>query len=274
MPRFVQIAIVCLLVVGSTVAPAKGQPVIMATTTSTDNTGLLDVLAPAFKKDTGIELRWVAVGTGKALKMGENCDVDVLFVHAPDAETAFLVKGFGLDRRPVMTNDFVIIGPAADPAGAKGRLAGRALKAIAQAGAVFVSRGDLSGTHQKELSLWRMADMAVPDKAPWYVQTGQGMIKTILVAEERGGYALTDRGTYIKYAAARRAGSHVLKVLVEGDPNMLNHYSVIAVNPRRCPSVNHQAAVRFADWVTSAAVQELIGSFKLLGKPLFVPAAR
>lgn len=245
----------------------------MATTTSTDNTGLLDVLGPRFKADTGIELQWVAVGTGKALELGKNCDVDVLFVHAPEAEKKFVQDGYGIDRREVMYNDFVLIGPAADPAGIKGRGVIEALKTVAERGAVFVSRGDASGTHKKELSLWEKAGVSGIDKETWYVQTGQGMLATINVAAERQGYTLTDRGTFIKYEDQHK-GNPPLVILVEGDPGLFNQYSVISVNPERCPKVRRDLAAAFSDWVVSAPIQALIGDFKLMGKPLFVPNAK
>ncbi len=249
------------------------ETLMMATTTSTDNTGLLDVLAPMFKKDTGIELKWTAAGTGKALKMGENCDVDVLLVHAPEAEKAYVAKGFGVDRREVMYNDFVIIAPPGDPAKVKGMKVVQAIKTISKAGATFVSRGDNSGTNKKEISLWKgAAGMSVPDKAAWYVQTGQGMIKTIMVAEERDGYTMTDRGTYIKYEA-NKGGMPPLKILVQGDQLLFNQYSVLAVNPKRCESAKYRLATRFSEWITSPRAQKKISDFELLGKPLFVPNA-
>lgn len=271
--RFLVIWALCFAVAVLMVSSANAETLMMATTTSTDNTGLLDTLAPMFKKDTGIELKWTAVGTGKALKMGENCDVDVLLVHAPDAEKAFVEQGFGVDRKEVMYNDFVIIGPAHDPAGIKGMTLADAMKTIGGTRAVFVSRGDNSGTHKKELSLWAAAGMAVPDKDNWYVQTGQGMIKTIIVAEDRDGYTMTDRGTYIKYEASKQ-GAPLLKILVEGDASLFNQYSVIAVSPKRCASVKYDLAQKFSHWITSEPIQKAIGAFKLLGKALFVPNAK
>ena len=156
------------------VSLAEEKVLMMATTTSTDNTGLLDYLAPAFTKATGIDLRWTAVGTGKALKMGENCDVDVLLVHAPDAEKKFVDAGFGVNRRELMYNDFVVIGPASDPAGIKGLPIAKAMKTVKASKSLFVSRGDNSGTNKKEILLWENAGMGMPDKEPWYIQTGQG----------------------------------------------------------------------------------------------------
>ncbi|MBI9112304.1 substrate-binding domain-containing protein [Maridesulfovibrio ferrireducens] len=245
----------------------------MATTTSTDNTGLLDELAPKFQKDTGIELRWTAVGTGKALKMGENCDVDVLLVHAPAAEQKYVDSGALKDRKEVMYNDFVIIGPASDPAGVKGLSVVEAMKTIASKKAAFVSRGDNSGTNKKEISLWKTAGMAVPDKDAWYVQTGQGMIKSINIAEERDGYIMTDRGTYIKYEANKK-GNPELKVLVEGDKSLFNQYSVLAVNPEKCKNAKYALATKFSNWLTSSKAQKDIADFKLLGKKLFIPNAK
>ena len=263
-----------LMVLLTITAYAQTEKVLMmATTTSTDNTGLLDELAPKFKADTGIELRWTATGTGKALKLGENCDVDVLMVHAPSAEKAFVEAGFGVDRREIMYNDFVIIGTEDDPAGIKGRSITQALKAIESKQAVFVSRGDNSGTHKKELSLWGSANMPVPDKAQWYVQTGQGMLTTINVAAERNGYTMTDRGTYIKYAHNLK-GNPPLKILVEGDPVLLNQYSVIAVNPKHCSQAKYDLATRFIQWITGVDAQKAIKDFKLMGKPLFTPNAK
>jgi tungstate transport system substrate-binding protein len=255
------------------VSLAKAETLMLATTTSTDNTGLLDELAPLFKKDTGIVLKWTAVGTGKALKMGENCDVDVLLVHAPATEKKYVSQGYGVDRREVMYNDFVIIGPDKDPAKVKGMEVTESLKTISKSTASFISRGDNSGTNKKEIALWKGAGVAVPDKETWYVQTGQGMIKTIMVAEERGGYTMTDRGTYIKYEANKK-GNPPLKILVQGDPTLFNQYSVMAVNPQRCATVKNHLATKFADWITSPKVQETIGSFTLLGKKLFVPNAK
>ncbi len=262
--------LIVLLIMSS--AAAGAETLMMATTTSTDNTGLLDYLAPKFQADTGIELQWTATGTGKALKLGENCDVDILMVHAPPAEKAFVDSGFGVDRKEVMYNDFVIIGPADDPAGIKGKSIKDAFLAVEGAKATFASRGDNSGTHKKELSLWKAADMPVPDNAPWYVQTGQGMLATINIAAERNGYTMTDRGTYIKYEDTMK-GNPPLVILVEGDAVLLNQYSVIAVNPGHCSNVNNDTAMTFIDWITGQEAQEAIKEFKLLGKPLFTPNA-
>jgi tungstate transport system substrate-binding protein len=262
--------VVCLLPVSS---PAQEKVLMMATTTSTDNTGLLDYLAPKFKEATGIELKWTATGTGKALKLGENCDVDVLMVHAPPAEKKFVSHGFGVDRREIMYNDFVIIGPAADPAGIKGKSIRDILQMVTAKHAVFVSRGDNSGTHKKELLLWKAADLPVPEKENWYVQTGQGMLATINIAAERNGYTMTDRGTYIKYED-NLEGNPPLKILVQGDAVLLNQYSVIAINVAHCPKANYVMAKQFIEWIAGAEAQQLIKDFKLLGKPLFTPNAK
>jgi tungstate transport system substrate-binding protein len=267
---------VIMMVFFLSITPAMGdsaKSLMMATTTSTDNTGLLEYLAPEFTRDTGIELKWVATGTGKALKLGENCDVDVLMVHAPAAEKQFVANGFGLDRREIMYNDFVIIGPASDPASIKGSSVSTALKNIESAQAVFVSRGDNSGTHKKELALWKSAELPIPETESWYVQTGQGMLATITMTGEKNGYTMTDRGTYIKYEHTAQ-GNPALKILVEGDDFLKNQYSVMAVNPDRCQNVNFEAAQQFSDWITSEKAQNMIAAFKLLDKTLFIPNAR
>jgi tungstate transport system substrate-binding protein len=252
---------------------AEGKILMMATTTSTDNTGLLDYLAPKFKDATGIELKWTATGTGKALKLGENCDVDILMVHAPPAEKKFVADGFGTDRREIMYNDFVIIGPVEDPVAIKGKTIKEALQTIEKQKAIFVSRGDNSGTHKKELSLWKAAELPVPEKENWYVQTGQGMLATINIAAERNGYTMTDRGTYIKYEDNLK-GNPPLKILVEGDTVLLNQYSVIAIDAKHCPKAKYDVAKQFIEWITGADAQKLIKDFKLLGKPLFTPNAK
>ena len=254
-------------------AGAAEQSLMMATTTSTDNTGLLDYLAPHFTADTGIDLKWTAVGTGKALKLGENCDVDVLLVHAPAAEKKYVADGFGVDRREIMFNDFVIIGPPADPAGIEGKSVLEALSRIRSQSAAFVSRGDNSGTHKKELSLWQSGGMPVPEKEKWYIQTGQGMLATINIAAERMGYTMTDRGTYIKYEH-NMGGDPPMDILVQGDDILKNQYSTLAVNPANCPDARYDAAARFAEWLAGGKAQKLIADFKLLGKQLFTPNAR
>jgi tungstate transport system substrate-binding protein len=244
----------------------------MATTTSTDNTGLLDYLAPQILNDTGIELQWVAVGTGKALELGKNCDVDVLLVHAPASEKKYVADGYGVDRRQIMFNDFVIIGPKDDPAGVKGKNITEFFKTVAAKKAKFASRGDNSGTNKKEIILWQEATINVPDKEQWYIQTGQGMINTINIAAERDAYTLTDRGTYIKYEANLK-GNPPLVILVEGDASLRNQYSIMPVNPQRCKDAKYDLATKLALWFVSPEAQKLIGDFKLIGKQLFTPNA-
>lgn len=267
------ISLSVLLLALFSVQGAYAQDVLkMATTTSTDNTGLLDYIAPLIKADLGIELQWVSVGTGKALELGKNCDVDVLLVHAPAAEKKFVDDGYGVDRRQVMFNDFVIIGPKADPAAVKGLSVDEFFKTIAAKKAAFASRGDNSGTHKKELELWKAAGFAAPDKEQWYFQTGQGMLGTITIAAERDAYTLTDRGTFIKYEANWK-GNPPMVILVEGDKTLRNQYSVIPINPDRCKNVNYDLATKLALWFVGPEAQKLIGDFKLMDKQLFIPNA-
>lgn len=264
---------VCVLAFASLAAAADKAPVLrMATTTSTDDTGLLDYLAPICLKDTGIDVQWVAVGTGKALEFGRNGDVDVVLTHAPSQEDKFEAEGYGVDRRKVMYNDFVLIGPANDPAGVKGKPVIEAIAMIAEKQQKLVSRADKSGTHTAELKLLDKAGVKDFDKAAWYVQTGQGMLKTINIAEEQGGYALTDRGTFIKYDAGLD-GREGLVIICEGDAELLNKYSVMAVNPEKHPEAKYDLAVKYIEWITSPKVQQDIANFKLEGKQLFFPDA-
>jgi len=253
-------------------AADTAEKLLMATTTSTDNTGLLDYLMPAFTGKTGVAISWIATGTGKALKLGENCDVDVLLVHAPAAEKDFVAKGFGIDRRPIMYNDFVVIGPPGDPAGIKGKSISEGLQAIRSSGNIFVSRGDNSGTHKKEMALWVMTDIPAPEQESWYRQSGQGMLATINIAAEQQGYTMTDRGTYIKYESVAK-GKPALVIQVEGDKALLNQYSIIPVNPKHCANVQYDKAQVLSLWLASEEAQSLIGDYKLLGKQLFTPNA-
>lgn len=265
--------LLALTIAASSCSKEPAQVLMMATTTSTDNTGLLDVLAPAFKKDTGIELKWVSVGTGKALQMGQNCDVDVLLVHDPDSEKEFIEKGFGLNRTELMYNDFIIVGPGNDPAGIKGKGVVESLNKIRSAKSTFTSRGDKSGTHMLELQLWKSTGKAVPEKEAWYIQTGQGMIQTINIAAERKGYTITDRGTFIKYEDNHKGNPPVV-ILVEGDKSLFNQYSAIEVNPEKCTNAKNDLAKKFIEWMASDKTQKMIGDFKLLNKPLFTPNAK
>ena len=243
----------------------------MATTTSTQDTGLLEYLAPVFQEETGIELRWVAVGTGKALEIAKNCDADVLLVHAPEAELAFVEAGHGIDRRQVMYNDFVLVGPKDDPAGVKGSDTASALKTIAGKKARPPRRGDQSGTHKAELKLWKQSGLN-PDREDFYISAGQGMMATLNMAAEKGAYSLTDRGTWIKFNA-QQGDENPLAIVVEGDKALFNQYSVITVNPKQCPKTKADLGKKFEDWWVSPATQERIAGFKLEGKQLFFPNA-
>ncbi len=264
-----------LLTLGLSAALVSGlnaKDLMMATTTSTDNTGLLDYLAPKFEKDTGVTLKWVATGTGKALKMGGNCDVDILFVHAPASEKKFVGTGYGVNRTQVMYNDFVLIGPKKDPAMVTGMKTAAALKKINENESKFFSRGDNSGTNKKEISLWKKAISKAPEKESWYVQTGQGMLRTINMAAQKNGYTMTDRGTWIKYQS-QKANNNTMKIVVEGDKTLFNQYSVVSINKEKCSNVKPELAAQFTNWVTKPEIQKTIADFRLLGKALFIPNA-
>lgn len=241
---------------------------VLASTTSTQASGLYDALLPAFRRETGIEVRVVAVGTGQALRLAERGDADALLVHAPAAERAFVEAGHGLARHEVMWNDFVIVGPAEDPARLRGSTdVGAALRRIAEAEAPFLSRGDDSGTHKKELSLWREARLDPATFAgSWYREAGSGMGRTLNTANGMGSYTLTDRGTWLAFRNRSQ-----LQLLVEGDPALRNPYGAIVVNPARHPHVKHELAQRFVDWLLSPAGQRRIGEFRVQGQPLFHP---
>jgi len=239
----------------------------LSTTTSTENSGLLGKLLPAFEKETGIHVQVIAVGSGKALELGRNGDVDAVLVHVRDAEERFVAEGYGVKRYDVMFNDFLIIGPASDPAkiqGGKDALA--AMRKIATSGARFVSRGDESGTHQKEKTYWKEIGTMPTGRA--YVSAGQGMGKVIAMAAELNAYTLTDRATFASFAS-----KDDLKVMVEGDPKLFNPYSVIAVNPKRHPHVHYKEAQRFVEWMTGARGQQSIAEFRSGGQQLFFPSA-
>lgn len=244
----------------------RGGRLVIASTTSTEDSGLFDVLIPAFEAaHPGVDAVVVAVGSGEALELGRQGDADVLLVHSPAAESVFVAEGHGFDRQPVMYNDFVIVGPALDPAGIRGLDdAARALGRIAAAQATFVSRGDQSGTHMRELALWRAA--GIHPTGSWYVDAGQGMGEVLGIASELGAYTLTDRGTYL-FLSERLA----LDVLVEGDPRLRNEYSVILV----ARAANPEAARAFHEWIRGPAAQALIGEYGVdrFGRPLFTPNA-
>jgi tungstate transport system substrate-binding protein len=269
----VWIVALCLSAV-LTSSPALAAPeqknLILATTTSTQDTGLLDVLNPVFEKRTGYFVKTIAVGSGQAMAMGAKGEADVLLVHSPAAEKKFMAEGNGVNRKLVMHNDFIIVGPPSDPAGIKGmKSAAEAFKQIAAKGAVFMSRGDNSGTNAKEKDLWKAAGIN-PEGQNWYQQTGLGMGQTLSVAAEKKTYTLADRGTYL--SLKKNLG---MDILVEGDKVLLNIYHVIEVNPAKWSKVNAQGAKAFADFMVSKEVQDIIGKFGVekYGSPLFFPDA-
>jgi len=288
---FVAVFFVCF---GSTMVLGKDKIIKMSTTTSTQSSGLLDILLPELEKETGIKVKVIAKGTGAAIRDGMDGNVDVIFVHAKAREEKFINEGYGTKRYAVMHNDFVILGPAKDPAGIKGVTnAGEALKKIADSQSVFVSRGDDSGTHTKEQALWKASGLPVEKKTDtivqkgkkrqvdyihpeglgvWYLSIGQGMGKTLTFADEKQAYTLADRGTYIKYKFGRDIPIE-LDVLCEGDAALANPYGVIPVNPKKHPHVNYQLAEEFAKWLVSDRGQTAIANYRLLGKQLFYPDA-
>lgn len=243
----------------------------MATTTSTEDTGLLDYLKPLFKEDTGWDLEWNAVGTGEALKMGENGDVDVVLVHAKTSEEEFIANGYGVERFPVMYNDFVVIGPK-EPI-AKTEDINAVFTQIINDQLPFVSRGDDSGTDKKEKKIWSELGLD-PASDPNYVESGQGMGATITMADEQKAYCLTDRGTWLKQSKDATLDSE-LEIICEGDKNLLNQYGVIAVNPEKYPELNNEGANDFIEWICSDKIQKLIGEYGIdeYGQALFTPNA-
>ena len=275
-------------------ALAEEKIIKMSTTTSTQASGLLDVLLPQLEKDTGIQVKVIAKGTGAAIRDGIDGNVDVIFVHAKAREEKFVKDGYGTQRYAVMHNDFVILGPADDPAKIKGiSNAPEALKKIAEAEALFISRGDDSGTHTKEQTLWQKTGRQIEkitntivkkgktreiafaqpaDSEKWYLSIGQGMGKTIMVTDEKQAYTLADRGTYIKYKFGRDVPVE-LDVLCEGDPLLANPYGIIPINPQKHPHVMYKLAEEFAQWLVSDRGQAAISDYRLLGKQLFYPDA-
>jgi tungstate transport system substrate-binding protein len=240
----------------------------MSTTTSTEQSGLLSALLPPFEKANNVKIDVIAVGTGKALKLGENGDVDVVFVHARAAEDKFVADGFGVDRRDVMYNDFIVVGPKEDPAGIKGaKSVVDAFKKLAEGKADFISRADDSGTHQKEKEVWKAAGITPQGK--WYIEAGQGMGPVLQMAFDKKGYALADRGTFLAYE-----GKLDLAILFEGDKALFNPYGIIAVNPKKHPEVKYDLAKKFIDYVTGPEGQKIIADFKISGKQLFFPDAK
>jgi tungstate transport system substrate-binding protein len=254
--------VVVLLALGALPARAEGR-LRMSTTTSTENSGLLAVLLPPFEKKYGCKVDVIAVGTGKALKLGEAGDVDVVFVHARSLEDKFVANGFGVNRRDVMYNDFVLLGPPDDPAGVgKSGSAPDAFRGIAAKGSPFISRGDESGTHQKEKEIW--ASAGIVPRGAWYVEAGQGMGEVIMMAAQKRGYTLSDRGTYIAF---RKKADIV--VLRQGDRNLWNPYGIIAINPEKHAHVKYDLAMKLIDFVTGPEGKALIAGFKVDGEPLF-----
>jgi tungstate transport system substrate-binding protein len=247
--------------------PAESGRLRLATTTSTENSGLLAELIPPFEDRTGLKVDVIAVGTGQALKLGETGDVDLVLVHARASEDAFVAAGHGVDRRDVMHNDFIILGPSRDPAGVRDMgNAAEALKAIANRRESFISRGDDSGTHKKEKALWKQAGLS--PKGRWYRDVGQGMGAVITMSDDMQAYTLADRGTYLSMKS-----KITLEVLVESDPKLFNPYGIIAVNPAKHPHVNYNGAMRFIAWITSPEGQNIIGAVQREGQVLFYPDA-
>ena len=264
-------ALLATLVLAILAAPAAAQrsPVILSTTTSTQDSGLLDVLVPLFERQTGYSVKTIAVGTGQALALAARGEADVVLAHAPAVEKKYVADGKILNRRLVMYNDFVIIGPADDPAKVKGmKKAADAMKAIAATGSRFVSRGDNSGTHLLEKTLWKLA--GVEPQGAWYIEAGQGMGATLGIADDRKAYTLTDRGTFLAFQKRVR-----LPILLEGDKPLLNIYSVMQVNPANGPKVNAAGGAAFADFMVSTEARKIIKTFGVdkYGQALFEPVA-
>lgn len=257
----------CGAVLALAAMAVSAQTIVMASTTSTEQSGLFSHLLPEFKKATGIDIKVVALGTGQALDMGRRGDADVVFVHDQTAEEKFVADGFGLKRLPVMYNDFVLIGPRADPVGTRGHDIVAALKKIARVNATFVSRGDKSGTHAAELRFWKMAELT-GKQGSGYKACGCGMGPALNIAASSGAYLLADRGTWLNYK--NRAD---LAVLVEGDKRLFNQYGVMVVNPARHPHVKVTDAQKFVDWVVSPAGQQAIAAYRIGGEQLFFPNA-
>jgi tungstate transport system substrate-binding protein len=267
--RIVSKLVLLLPLISLLLTVACGQEALtLATTTSTYDSGLLNVLLPPFEKANHVKVKVVAVGTGQALALGRRGDADVVLVHARAQEDKFVAQGHGIDRRDVMYNDFVIVGPPSDPAGIKGmKSAAAAFARIAQAKATFVSRGDDSGTHSKEKAIWAKAGLS-PSSGAWYLSVGQGMGQTLTLAGEKGAYTLSDRGTYLAYQ-----GKLNLTILVEGDEMLFNPYGVMAVNPSRHPQIKYDLALKFIDYITSPEARRIIAEFgkEKYGQPLFFP---
>lgn len=260
-----------LLAIASTTGQANDRYITVASTTSTQNSGLFDFMLPKFQQKTGIEVRVVAVGTGQAIRNARNGDADVLFVHHKPSEEKFVAEGFGVERFDVMYNDFVVIGPKSDPAGVSGmKDVAAALGKIAASKANFASRGDDSGTHKKERSLWQTAGVDIKAASgSWYRETGSGMGATLNAASGMGAYVLSDRATWLNFG-----NKGDLEILVEGDPRLFNQYGIILVNPTKYAHVKAADGQQFIDWVLSAEGQQVIGDYKIKGNPAFFPNAK
>src|SRR5262245_44457392 len=254
---------------GSSPAPAQDKSIVVSSTTSTQDSGLFGSILPKFKAKTGIDVKVVSQGTGQALDTGRRGDADVVFVHARPQEEKFVADGFGVKRNPVMYNDFILVGPKDDPAGAKGKDIVAALKAIKAKGAPFISRGDRSGTHAAELALWKVADIDIAkDKGPWYREIGQGMGAALNTGSASNAYVLTDRGTWLSF---KNRGD--LAIIVEGDNKLFNQYGVILVNPAKHAHVKKDLGQAFVDWLVSPEGQKAIADYQIDGKQLFFPNA-
>jgi len=264
--------VIFILLLALPVAAQAADRLKLSSTTSTDNTGLLAYLLPFFESKFGIRVDVIAVGTGKALKLAENGDVDITLVHAPAREIKFVEDGYGVKRREVMANYFIIVGPENDPAGVKSTdSVEEAFKRIAENGSAFASRGDDSGTHTKERNIWKTVLGSVPEGKNWYLESGKGMGETLTIADEKLGYTLSDSGSYLKYS-----DKVDLKMLfVKPSALLYNPYGIMAVNPRKHPHVNYDGAMKLIDWMTSEEGQGLIGGYRdKLGNRLFIPLAR
>lgn len=269
MDRLRRSLLILTLLAGAPALAQTPEPITVASTTSTEQSGLFKVLLPAFTQASGVAVRVVALGTGQALDAARRGDADVAFVHDMQAEERFVAEGFGVKRHPVMYNDFVVVGPRADPAGAGGRDVAQALRRIAAAKAPFVSRGDRSGTHNAELRCWKEAGLDLPAiRGDWYRDVGQGMGPALNTASAANAYLLTDRGTWLSF---KNRGD--LAVLVEGDRRLFNQYGVILVNPDRHPHVHAASGRAFVDWLVSPAGQSVIAGYRIDGEQLFFPNA-
>ena len=266
------ILLILTLLVGCGEKSSAGDSIILSTTTSTEDSGLLDYLLPKFKDETGIEVKVIAVGTGKALQMGKDGEADILLVHAKESEEEFVAEGHGLERHDVMYNDFILVGPEDDPLNLKSDYPNdilEGLKTLEETETEFVSRGDDSGTHKKELSIWKEA--GIEPEGDWYISAGAGMGDVLKIADEKKAYTITDRATYLSMK-----DNLDLEIIIEGDENLFNQYGIIPVNPDKSEQINAEGAEKFMNWILSDEVQELIGEFGVeeYGMALFIPNAK